>query len=665
MKRNITLLFFLLFTSVLSMLCFCTSVAEGTLSQTSQAGVTLEYETDQALVMLGDSLSFYYEVTGGTGITDPGTADDPHSYVQWFIDDSSYDFITPDTMVHQELLTQPFGVLSCRPTKAGKYYAKIRYKDASGASDYNEVGTSILETELRVISPATAARKIAASGSGLSATITYDPRLFYYGREAEVNVSVSTNESSFVGSGHWELYNERGELLDEIDFNVGGTPVNGTLTTTSSLKLTNGVYVKLRFWLWCTKYSVTKAINAESEFIPIRNAPAIATPRPMPTAAPTPTPTPTPAPTPTQVPAFDPVWIQIAPDVEIMLPGGSLQVSNDLWFVSEAAGNHWVLSPTEFGSEFTHDYFIEAYQASMSVVQSAVPVNGFEISTVYNEKGGISLITRPGTDIHFGLAAIDASMESFKNTQLEAFLEVLSTLTYTGEAAPTPTPTPTPATSSTAAPESSPSPTPTATPTPTPTLTPTPIPTPAVRWVQVLDSYCYVQLPAESVQNGSTWSIPVSGGEPFLLQFAESDPSLIFETDYEKQNYAVSRVPHGNTTCDDAVRNDAAGKSYAVNVLGKFIGGMDSYYKLAADDLSPVQEDAFLKILDTLTYHAKGVPVTGDANADGSTDLADPLRIMQYEAGWNTTVSFIDADMTLDGLVSIEDALEILKKLGS
>ena len=51
----------------------------------------------------------------------------------------------------------------------------------------------------------------------------------------------------------------------------------------------------------------------------------------------------------------------------------------------------------------------------------------------------------------------------------------------------------------------------------------------------------------------------------------------------------------------------------------------------------------------------------GDANGDGSVDVADALRIMQYAAGWSVSLNKTNADVNASGGVDLNDAILILR----
>lgn len=51
--------------------------------------------------------------------------------------------------------------------------------------------------------------------------------------------------------------------------------------------------------------------------------------------------------------------------------------------------------------------------------------------------------------------------------------------------------------------------------------------------------------------------------------------------------------------------------------------------------------------------------ILGDADDNGQVDVQDVLRVLQYAAGWDTSVS--NADVTNDGAVDVNDAVRILQ----
>lgn len=69
-------------------------------------------------------------------------------------------------------------------------------------------------------------------------------------------------------------------------------------------------------------------------------------------------------------------------------------------------------------------------------------------------------------------------------------------------------------------------------------------------------------------------------------------------------------------------------------------------------------------VLDSFTITASGnTPdyLPGDADANGQVDIYDALLVLQSIAGWDVEVSDIHADANGDGIVTIDDALQILE----
>lgn len=58
---------------------------------------------------------------------------------------------------------------------------------------------------------------------------------------------------------------------------------------------------------------------------------------------------------------------------------------------------------------------------------------------------------------------------------------------------------------------------------------------------------------------------------------------------------------------------------------------------------------------------AETLKLAGDANNDGTVDLYDALRIMQYDAGWSVTINKTNADVNASGGVDLNDAILILR----
>lgn len=63
---------------------------------------------------------------------------------------------------------------------------------------------------------------------------------------------------------------------------------------------------------------------------------------------------------------------------------------------------------------------------------------------------------------------------------------------------------------------------------------------------------------------------------------------------------------------------------------------------------------------ETITV-SENARLPGDANNDGSVDIYDVLRIMQYSAGWSVSINKSNADVNASGGVDLNDALLILR----
>ena len=67
------------------------------------------------------------------------------------------------------------------------------------------------------------------------------------------------------------------------------------------------------------------------------------------------------------------------------------------------------------------------------------------------------------------------------------------------------------------------------------------------------------------------------------------------------------------------------------------------------------------------SYNASAEPpatdyILGDADDNGAVDIHDALLVMQYDAGWNVSLSVQNSDMDGNNSVDLDDALLILQQ---
>ncbi len=99
---------------------------------------------------------------------------------------------------------------------------------------------------------------------------------------------------------------------------------------------------------------------------------------------------------------------------------------------------------------------------------------------------------------------------------------------------------------------------------------------------------------------------------------------------------------------------------------GAFMGNTTIVSVSLPDTVTELGAQAFkncTSLKDVTYYHASETPprLAGDANADGTVDMQDALRILQSKAGWNVSINTSNADVNGDGSVDLDDAVLILQ----